>query len=339
MDSVKPSSVERDDLSRRGVLGGGLAAGVGAALGVCGAGRSAEAQAVTGGGGLGVGSGKGYSFDYCLNASTVRGQRLDLRQQVELVIGAGYDGFEPWINDVQAYRDAGGSLADINKMCVDGGVTVASAIGFAQWIVDDDAARAAGLEQMKRDMALLRTIGGIRIAAPPVGAHQAGAAKIDLDAAAERYAAVCSVGRDEGVLPQLEVWGFSANLSKLGESMYVATASGDRDACLLADVYHMFKGGSAFEGLKFLSSRSTHCFHMNDYPGGISSADATDADRVYPGDGVAPLGDILRMFAENGCRLTLSLELFNRGYWEQPAEEVAATGLAKMKASVAGAGL
>ena len=35
-----------------------------------------------------------------------------------------------------------------------------SAIGFAQWLVEDDKARAKGLEQAKRDMDLVRQIGG-----------------------------------------------------------------------------------------------------------------------------------------------------------------------------------
>ena len=36
-----------------------------------------------------------------------------------------------------------------------------------------------------------------------------------------------------------------------------------------------------------------------------------------------------------GFRGFLSLELFNRGYWKRPPEEVAKTGLRKMKEAVA----
>ena len=60
-----------------------------------------------------------------------------------------------------------------------------------------------------------------------------------------------------------------------------------------------------------------------------------DGDRVYPGDGVAPLTKILKTLMSNGFRGALSLELFNRSYWEKPAVEVIQTGLAKMKESVA----
>ena len=56
-----------------------------------------------------------------------------------------------------------------------------------------------------------------------------------------------------------------------------------------------------------------------------------DSHRVYPGEGVAPLVPMLRDLFATGFRGTLSLELFNRSYWEQDALSVARTGLEKMK--------
>jgi sugar phosphate isomerase/epimerase len=54
---------------------------------------------------------------------------------------------------------------------------------------------------------------------------------------------------------------------------------------------------------------------------------------------VAPLARILGILRDNGCRPALSLELFNRGYWERfEAPELAARGLASMKAAVASLG-
>jgi sugar phosphate isomerase/epimerase len=73
---------------------------------------------------------------------------------------------------------------------------------------------------------------------------------------------------------------------------------------------------------------------MNDYPAMPGRADIRDEHRVYPGDGVAPLADILRDLRRIGFRGTLSLELFNRTYWRQDAFEVARTGLEKMRAVV-----
>lgn len=251
---------------------------------------------------------------------------------MDIVAKAGYDGIEFWMRDLQEYERTGGSLPDLKKQIADAGLRVESGIGFAKWIVDDENVRAEALEQAKREMELLKAVGGTRIAAPPAGGTKE---KIELGKVAERYAALLKVGAEVGVTPQLEVWGFSETLHRLGETAYVIVESGRADACLLPDVYHIYKGGSDFAGLSFIDGKSIHVFHMNDYPAEPNREKIGDADRVYPGDGVAPITDILKMLFANGFAGALSLELFNRDYWKLDPAEVAATGLAKMKASVA----
>lgn len=273
------------------------------------------------------------NFTYCLNMSTIRQQTDDIQEQVRIASEAGYDGIEPWMGHIEKFMKGGGKLSDLKKMIDDAGLTVDSAIGFARWISEDAEERKGGLEQARRDMEIIAQIGGTRIAAPPVGAHRDGP-KLDPFVIAERYRALLEVGDETGVVPQLEVWGFSTNLSRLGESVMVCVEASHPEACLLPDVYHIFKGGSDFGGLALLHDDAIQVFHMNDYPNTPSREEMNDSHRVYPGDGVAPLSDILKMIGGSGRSVSLSLELFNRDYWKQDALEVAKTGLAKMKAAV-----
>ncbi len=271
-------------------------------------------------------------FGYCFNTSTIRGQNLPITQVVDSVAKAGYKGIEPWIREIDQYTAAGGSLPDLRKRIADQGLKVESAIGFAEWIVEDDARRAKGLEEARRTMALVAQLGGTRIAAPPAGATKE---TLDLKKVAARYRALLEVGDAEGVVPQAEVWGFSQTLSRLSETAYVAIESGHPKACLLPDVYHLYKGGSDFNTLKLLSGAGMHVFHVNDYPADPPRAQIVDAQRVYPGDGIAPLSQILRDLRLAGFRGLLSLELFNKEYYAQDAFTVAKTGLEKMRAAVA----
>jgi sugar phosphate isomerase/epimerase len=119
----------------------------------------------------------------------------------------------------------------------------------------------------------------------------------------------------------------------LSELLFVAIESGHPDACLLPDIYHLYKGGSDFASLRLVNGRSIHVLHMNDYPAKPDRPSITDADRVYPGDGVAPLTSVLRDLYDIGFRGMLSLEVFNRDYWKQEAIAVARIGLEKMKAA------
>lgn len=268
-------------------------------------------------------------FRFCLNTSTIRGQKLGLLQEIVLAGKVGYSGIEPWIREIDQFERDGGSLKDLAKQIQDAGLKVESAIGFAQWIVDDDKQRTAALEQARRDMDKVRQLGGTRIAAPPTGATNQD--NLNLFAAADRYRALLEIGNRIGVTPQVEVWGFSKSLSRLGETAFVAIESGHPDACILPDIYHIYKGGSDFNGLGLLAGTAIHCFHLNDYPNLPPRDTISDADRVYPGDGVAPVVQVLKNIAAKKHPVALSLELFNRTYWKQDPLAVCRTGLQKMK--------
>ena len=271
-------------------------------------------------------------FTYSLNTSTIRGQKLSIVQEIAIAAKAGYQAIEPWIDELERHVQGGGTLRDLGRRARDAGLRVESAIGFPEWIVDDAGRRKKGLENARRAMDMVRQIGGRRIAAPPAGATNQ--ADLPLARITERYRALLEVGEKLGVTPMLEVWGFSRTLSRLGECAHVAVEANHPRACVLADVYHLHKGGSGFGGVRLLSGAALQVFHMNDYPAKPPRGTITDAHRVYPGDGVAPLRQLLRDLRALGFRGVLSLELFNRDYWKQDALTVARTGLEKMRAVV-----
>jgi 2-keto-myo-inositol isomerase len=267
--------------------------------------------------------------------STINSSQVSIREQLKIAADAGYTGVELWLRDVDRFVKEGGDLAALRREIADLGLTVESAIAFGKWIVDNDEERAAGLDQCRRDMENLRALGGRRLAAPPVGATDAKSGKLDLNAAAERYRNLLEIGRARDVTPQIELWGFSKNLSTLAEVLYVAAAANDPDACVLLDVYHLYKGGCDFANIGLVPGARMHVLHMNDYPAEPPRATIKDEHRVYPGDGIAPLSTILSTLVQGGFRGVLSLELFNREYWKQPPAEVAKRGLEKMQAAVA----
>ena len=279
----------------------------------------------------------GDPFRYCLNTSTIskcqyQGKNVDVVSEVEIAAKAGYTGIEPWIRSLDAYTKSGGSLSDLRKRIADAGLTVESAIGFAAFLHEDEEQRKKGLEEAKRCRGIVREIGGERLAAPPVGVTDK--TGLDLFQLSERYRALCEVGQQEGVYPQLELWGFSKTLARLGEAAFVGIEAAHPKACFLLDVYHIYKGGSGFEGLNMFAGRRMFDFHVNDYPADPPRDKINDAARVYCGDGVAPLTDIFRTLRDGGYRGALSLELFNPNYWKQDGLEVAKTGLEKTKAAV-----
>lgn len=270
-------------------------------------------------------------FRYCLNMSTIAGHKLGFRKELETAAKAGFQAVEIWVNSLQAYLKEGNTPAQAKRLIEDLGLTAENAIGFATWIVNDDEKRKKGLEQMESEMNLLREVGCFRVAAPPVGATEG---ELDLKAAADRYGTLVELGLKTGVKPQLELWGFSKNLCRLGEVLYVVSECGQPEARLLLDVYHLYKGGSGHATLSSVGKPLIEIFHMNDYPAQPTRETIVDADRVYTGDGIAPIRQVLKDIQDPEKTIVLSLELFNKTYYAQDPLKVAETGLKKMKAIV-----
>jgi 2-keto-myo-inositol isomerase len=67
--------------------------------------------------------------------------------------------------------------------------------------------------------------------------------------------------------------------------------------------------------------------HLNDAPA-IAPQEIEDADRVFPGDGVIKLRDLVKDLASGGYTGPWSLETFNPAYWSEDPAAVAGMGLA-----------
>jgi 2-keto-myo-inositol isomerase len=269
------------------------------------------------------------AFTYCLNMATIRGHNLGFVKELETASAAGFRSVEIWMESLQEYLRTGGTITDAKKRLNDLGLKVEDSIGFAKWVVDDEPIRKKALEQVKMEMGLLAQIGCKRMAAPAMGATDN--SNISLDVVAERYRAILDLSDKSGVVPQLEMWGFLKILSNVSDVLYVAMQSGHPSARVLLDIFHLYRGNTSLDTLPLMNPLAVDILHMNDYPDGISHEVITDADRIYPGDGIAPIKRILRILRRHDQPLVLSTELFNKAYYRQDALKVAKTALAKMR--------
>lgn len=270
---------------------------------------------------------------FSMNASTLRGYNLTLLEQVKAVANSGFAGYEPWMKDIRAAKESG-VLKDVCRIARDGGVSFVNGIAFGQWVNPDPAVRTAGIEETKQDMALLAEMGCPCIAASMFGVQKPGSPIVPKEDIAERYAAVLDLGRKMGVRPLLEYWGHSVNLSQLEDALDVLKMLNRPDAAILADVYHTYRGGSSFETYRHLSAATLPVLHVNDYPAQPPRERLVDADRVWPGDGIAPWKDIFGNLAAADAAPWLSIEVFNPAYWKTSPDDTLGVGRMKLETVV-----
>jgi 2-keto-myo-inositol isomerase len=268
-------------------------------------------------------------FGYSLNTSTIRNCKCSVPEELAIVAQAGYQGIELWVAEIDAYVQSGGTLKRLRGLLEQHGLQAPNLIAFFAWAHPDPVERKKGFEDARRVFEMARALGCPCVAAPPWGV--ADRTDLPLTHFADCFRELLVLGHQVGAKPILEFWGHARILQKLDEAVRVLALTNDPDGAMLADVFHMAKGGSRFEQLAELGGNQLALFHVNDYVGSSDVAQQTDQQRVYVGDGVAPWGVIMGALRQIGFAGMLSLELFNAEYEKAGALVVAQTGLAKLK--------
>ncbi len=305
----------RERVTRRGLLAAGAAAGAGVLV------SPAKAQ-------IGA-STRPAPMTLALNTSTIRPASLE--EKIRAASEAGYDGIELWIDEIEAVDRGGGSLEDLRARLEDLGLFVPNVIGLWDAMPPDEADWPAQFEVSKRRMDLCARVGARHVAAIPAPDRP----DIDVLWAAERYRRLLDAGREVGVTVAIEFVGFLQGVHTLGQATAIALESGAPDACMVADTFHLYRGGSMFEGMRHLQGSFLAVCHFNDAPADPPRTEQGDEHRVYPGDGVLPLVEFVRTLIGIGFTGPLSLEMFKRSEWERDPGEVARIGIDKMRAIVA----
>jgi sugar phosphate isomerase/epimerase len=265
-------------------------------------------------------------FVYCLNPSTI--QPTPLLEKVRVAGAAGYKAIEPWNDEIDEYLAQGGSLRDLDKAIGDAGLKVASVIALHGWATSEGDDHPKALDECRRRMDQAAALGSPYIvASPPQEA-------VDLDWITPRFVELLALGEQAGVMPSMEFLGFVDGVNSVAGAWAIAQAARNAKATIVADVFHMIRGGGSVDDLLKVPVHRMANFHINDVPATPDPLTQTDHDRVMIGDGVADLPRVISNLRTIGYRGPLSLELFNKELWAQDPLDVARRGLDRIKALV-----
>ncbi|MEE2657671.1 MAG: sugar phosphate isomerase/epimerase family protein [Candidatus Latescibacterota bacterium] len=271
------------------------------------------------------------AFQYCLNTSTIRSKGATVLDAIDTAANAGYHGIEPWVSELDELMAGGGQLEQVRDHAASRGVQIVNLIAFPEWAVPEDNRRRQGLEELERCLDMARTLRCPYLAVPPMGIHDR---QVDLLTVALRFATVVDICKSYGVSPLLEYWGIAKTLGRTGEALFVAAECGRPGVQLLADIFHMYKGSGHLFGFEHFGPGRLGLVHVNDYPADPNRDAVTDADRIFPGDGLAPWSEITSSLNHLSFESMLSLELFNQSYWDMGPQAAAEEGLRKLRGCV-----
>lgn len=309
-------------VSRRGFLQSTTAAG--AALGAGATALSAPKQAAGAEkypyqGGLSP-------WPLSMNISTIR--PASLADKIKVTAEAGWDAIELWFDDMEKYEAEGGDLKALGNEIKDRGLFVPNVIGLWNCMPSDQAEWEASLEATRNRMRMASAVGSHFVAAIP----QPDAADFDLKNGADRYRELLKIGREDyNLVVAFEFIGFFKGVHRFGQAMAAAIDADDRTGCVIADTFHFWRGGSGFNGIRLVDGTAIANFHWNDIAEDTPQEGTGDKSRIYPGDGIFPLEQVLQDLKAINYTRTLSLELFNEEHWKTDPKIVSETGLRKMR--------
>jgi 2-keto-myo-inositol isomerase len=257
----------------------------------------------------------------CLDTATIR--PASLREKVQIAAKAGYDAIEPWDGELEEYQAKGGNLKELGKEIKELGLFVPSIIGL--WNALPPANWEESLKDTRRRMQMAADIGSEHVQTIPntVGENY------DQKYVARRYREIIEIGLNEFNLSPALVFVKYFPLKTMGQAMAVALDANHPQAKIIPDTYHMHISEGGFEGLKLLKGEAIAIFQFADAPASPAISELGDEHRVYPGDGILPLPEILKDLKATGFKGCISLELYNPEYWKQDLQKVAETGLRK----------
>jgi 4-hydroxyphenylpyruvate dioxygenase len=248
-------------------------------------------------------------------------------EDVEGYASGGCHAMEVWLTKLETHLEKH-SAADTRKLLEDRQMTLAAAAYQGGLLLSQGEQRKAHFDDLKRRLDLCQAfaIPTLLVAADFAGKLDGTAvqrAVVSLKQAAQWAATF-------GVRLALEPRAAPAFPASLDTALALVAACGEANVGVALDVFHYYTGPSKPEDLEHLSPANLAFVQVCDLAG-VPRELATDADRIFPGEGDFRMGPIIRRLREIGYDGWVSLELMNPNVWQAKVSQVAELGVGALQ--------
>lgn len=249
-----------------------------------------------------------------LNGATT--MKADLLTDVRVAGRAGYQVVEIWAAKLDEFLKTH-SLDALAGGMAEAGVKAHTINSIEKINFRDAAGRAGVLERCRQLSQYAQGIGCQWIVAVP-GPLPEGAPWHEVreeTVAVLREMAAIAQPYEVGLA--FEFLGFPwCSVRTLTEAWAIVAATDRPNVGVVLDTCHFYAGGSKLASIGAVSPARLAVLHINDVED-VPRGQITDAHRLFPGDGVIPLKDIVQELQAIGYRGVCSVEIFRPEYWER----------------------
>lgn len=216
---------------------------------------------------------------------------------------------------------ASDTLAAAKRLLDDLNLTPVSAAAVLPDVWIPGPARAASLETWRRRCEQYAALGLDKLYCPSITNRPV--TREDFAATPDCIREVGEITRGFGLTAMIEFARTSTHLATLTSTLDMIRGAAHPTVRPMLDFFHFWSGLGKFEDLDLLRPGELAHVHFQDLLAGPRELIDNDS-RLIPGDGIAPVGAILRKLAEKGYAGPLSVELFRAEIVNGDAATVAA---------------
>lgn len=248
-------------------------------------------------------------------------------------------------DDVQAYADGGctatevwltklekhletHSAADTRKLLDDRQMTLAAASYQGGLLLSQGEQRKAHYDHFKRRLDLCQGFGIPTLLVVADFVEHVTPTELERAVVSLKQAAQWAAGFN--VRLALEFRGSATFCSSLDTALSLVAACGEPNVGVNLDVFHYYTGPSKFDDLAGLTPANLAFVQVSDVAG-VPRELATDADRVFPGEGDFRLDPIVQHLRRMGYDGYVSLEMMNPTVWQAKPSQVAELGWSALR--------
>jgi sugar phosphate isomerase/epimerase len=239
----------------------------------------------------------------------------------------GFRGVSLMPPEYHGLRAQGLTDGDIRSRIADHGLAVSEVDAVTTWLPGHAPPAAWG--EAFGAMLRANTATAVCTVAAAVGARSVTVVEfygheVDLDTAAEAFAAVCDQAAAHGLLAHLEFLPW-AGIPDLRTAWAIVQRADRPNGGLLLDAWHLFRSGSTLTELAAVPGDRVLYVQIDDAPGEPEPdlAEETQHRRRLPGDGAFDLVGFVRTLDQIGCRAPLGVEVFSDELASEPVDTIA----------------
>jgi 2-keto-myo-inositol isomerase len=248
-------------------------------------------------------------------------------EDVSAYADGGCTAMEVWLTKLETHLEKN-SVSDTRKLLEDRQMTLAAASYQGGLLLSQGEQRKAHYDHFKRRLDLCQGFGIPTLLVVADFVERVEATALERAVVSLKQAAQWAAGF--GVKLALEFRGSATFCASLDTALSLIAACGEPNVGVNLDVFHYYTGPSKFDDLIGLTPGNLAFVQVCDVAG-VPRELATDADRVFPGEGDFRLEPIIQHLRRIGYDGYVSLELMNPVLWQAKLSQVAELGFGAVR--------